>query len=125
MKKQKSLNYLDRKLITILLYIATFSVVVIYWRQPATAFVLLLAISIALNIVTRWRLINMYIITAILGCLAEIVCIKSGAWYYGNPQFLGIPYWLPLVWGNASVLFFELAEQFGHIQIAERKKRKR
>ena len=40
-----------------------------------------------------------YVLAAVSGPLVEIVCIYFGIWSYTLPQFLGIPIWLPLVWG--------------------------
>ena len=128
LKKQTTTSFLHRRLLTGVLYIGTFTVVVLYWRQPFTALALLIGLSIVLNAVTGWKLIKMYVVCAVLGPISEIICIRAGAWHYGHPQFLGIPIWLPFVWGNASILFFELAEQFGHIKIvsvAQRRSAKR
>lgn len=53
-----------------------------------------------------WRgnkYLYLYIIVAILGPAAEIAAIKAGAWSYSNPDFLGIPYWLPFIWGEAAI----------------------
>lgn len=40
-----------------------------------------------------------YITGAVLGPTGEIICIFFGVWIYNNPLFLGIPLWLPLLWG--------------------------
>ena len=53
---------------------------------------------------------------AIIGPLGEIVCIHFGAWQYANPTFLGIPIWLPFVWGLAVVLIKRFAEIFIKIE---------
>ncbi|HTE22641.1 MAG TPA: hypothetical protein VK674_06395 [Candidatus Limnocylindria bacterium] len=100
-------------------------VVVVFWREPLITLLLLMSLGLVLNAVTGWRLIKVYLITALLGCAAEVICIQAGAWQYGSPQFLGIPIWLPFVWGNASVLFFELAGQFGHTHVSTPKKHSR
>ena len=38
------------------------------------------------------------------GTLWEINAIQLGIWSYSNPSFLGIPLWLPLVWGETAVV---------------------
>jgi len=45
-----------------------------------------------------------FIYGAILGPLAEIICIRYGVWQYSNPLFFGIPFWLVVVWGLAFML---------------------
>ena len=36
--------------------------------------------------------------------------ITTGAWAYDSPQLLGIPIWLPFVWGNAGLFILNMAE---------------
>ena len=38
------------------------------------------------------------------GPIAEIIAVSTGAWKYSNPTFLGIPLWLPFLWGMAVFL---------------------
>ncbi len=39
----------------------------------------------------------------IVGSISEIAGVSFGAWTYNNPSFLGIPIWLPLIWGMAAL----------------------
>ena len=57
-----------------------------------------------------------FIVGAIVGPIGEIVAISFGVWQYTNPSFLGIPIWLPLVWGLAVVLIKRVAEIFVKIE---------
>ena len=41
---------------------------------------------------------------------AEAVAIKFGAWQYSNPTALGVPIWLPLLWGSAIVFIKRFSE---------------
>ena len=45
----------------------------------------------------------LYIICSVAGTLAEAVAIASGAWKYSLPNFIGVPYWLPFLWGIAAL----------------------
>ncbi|MFH1211400.1 MAG: hypothetical protein V1659_00545 [Candidatus Woesearchaeota archaeon] len=58
-----------------------------------------------------------FVTGAIIGPLAEILCIHFGAWQYFNPSFLGIPAWLPLAWGLATMLIKRIAETFVKIEM--------
>ena len=54
-----------------------------------------------------WRripVIILYLSGAILGPLGETIGVRSGAWQYSSPMFLGIPLWLPFAWGAMTVL---------------------
>ena len=53
----------------------------------------------------RWStFIILYLIGAVLGPLGEMIGVRSGAWQYSSPTFLGIPLWLPFAWGTMTVL---------------------
>lgn len=43
------------------------------------------------------------ILTAICGCLVESSLVQIGHFYYVEPDFLGVPYWLPFLYITASV----------------------
>jgi hypothetical protein len=44
-----------------------------------------------------------------MGSLAEAVFVRSGAWSYTNPSFLGIPMWFPIAFGTAGLIGGRLA----------------
>lgn len=47
--------------------------------------------------------IYLYILCGLAGAMAEAVAIAFGAWSYASAQFIGIPYWLPLLWGITAI----------------------
>jgi len=53
---------------------------------------------------------------AFVGTVAEIICIHFGVWQYANPTIFGIPMWLPLAWGFATMLIKRIAETFVKIE---------
>ena len=44
------------------------------------------------------------LIAAVLGPLGEIAISATGAFEYANPDFAGIPMWLPALWANGGLL---------------------
>ena len=50
----------------------------------------------------------LFIAIMISGPIAESVAIYFGLWNYSSPFFLGIPIWLPFVWGNAGLYIIRL-----------------
>lgn len=83
------------------------SVVVLCWRRPLWASLLLsggLAIQLWL-----WREkadTVMMVAAALLGTPSEILCVRLGVWSYHAPGLVfGIPVWLPLVWASLLCLF--------------------
>ncbi|MDP7505887.1 MAG: hypothetical protein QF362_00385 [Candidatus Woesearchaeota archaeon] len=53
-----------------------------------------------------------FVCGAIIGSLAEIICVYFGVWQYANPSFLGVPMWSPLAWGLVTMLVIQIAEKF-------------
>ncbi len=45
---------------------------------------------------------------ATFGPLAEIIAVHFGVWSYSHATVIGIPLWLPLLWGLASVFFLKI-----------------
>jgi hypothetical protein len=74
--------------------------------------VLLVLTAIALGIDRRpgdvWILIG----GAVLGPVAEAVAVACGAWTYTVPDALGLPLWLPVAWGLATLLIKRITEIF-------------
>ncbi len=74
------------------------------WREGVFLVVLLFAIGCILMWLNReQRLWPIYLGTFIGGPLAEAIVIAFGGWTYADSHFLGIPFWLPFIWGNAGV----------------------
>lgn len=48
------------------------------------------------------------LIAAVLGPLAEAVMVALGAFDYANPDFAGIPIWLPTLWANGGLMIRRL-----------------
>ena len=53
---------------------------------------------------------------AVVGPVAEIVCVHFGVWQYANPSFLGIPVWLPLAWGFVTMLIGRIAGTLSRVK---------
>ncbi len=49
----------------------------------------------------------LYLLMFFTGILLEIIAVYFGGWNYTHPDILGIPYWLPFVWGNASLYIID------------------
>jgi len=91
--------------IAVLVYIAVVFTVSRFWQQPnlvlgISALLAMIVISLKPNRET----FTAFILGGLLGSFTESICIHFGAWSYTSPQFLGIPLWLPIVWGIAAVI---------------------
>jgi uncharacterized membrane protein YoaT (DUF817 family) len=78
--------------------------IALFWEDN---FVLTLFVAVYTAFLLKfWHAIEdlrCFIFVVIVGTASEIVSVSFGAWTYNNPTFLGIPIWLPLTWGVASL----------------------
>ncbi len=49
--------------------------------------------------------------------LLDIVCVAFGVWSYSYPTLLGIPLWLPFLWGMNCVALRRLAHTLLKMQV--------
>ncbi len=103
------------KLLVLFLALAlTVALVSLYYRNNAvvlSVFVLAL-IAVFVRSKNPKRDAIPFVLGAIFGPTMEIVIIHHGAWQYTNPTFLGIPIWLPLLWGFAALFLGKIAKWF-------------
>jgi hypothetical protein len=104
-------NFVRDMLINLLLiFLGIFAIVKFYHRNLFLAIILAI---ISFAFIKMWNTKHdtvFYFIAAVIGPLAEIVCIHFGAWEYSNPSFLGIPAWLPFVWGISFLSIRRVSE---------------
>ncbi len=78
--------------------------VIFFWEKNWIVFVLV--ITGWLIAILTWHEHEdfiLYVVGGIGGPIGEIIAIHFGVWQYSNPDFFGIPIWLPFLWGSASV----------------------
>lgn len=74
------------------------------WQQPLLVFAGV--VLVAAGILALYRnpvLYAVFVVVGVVGAAAEAVAIHHSAWTYTQPQLLGIPLWLPVLWGVAGV----------------------
>ena len=55
-----------------------------------------------------------FILSVIFFGLAELTLVRAGIWTYSNPQLIGIPYWMPLMWGLCTAILKQVTDGFKH-----------
>lgn len=74
------------------------------WDRPLLALPGVSAVAVGVLALYRDRVLySIFVVVGILGAAVEVVTIHFGAWTYARPQALGIPVWLPVLWGIAGV----------------------
>ena len=114
----KETNLLKRELFyEFLLFIAGIASVCLFFKNNILLMVVLIAGWIIGILVWHEKHdIIFFLVGAILGSLGELVCVNYGVWRYENPSFLGIPIWLPFVWGLSAVFIKRVSETFLKIE---------
>ena len=97
----------------IVLFFTGIVTIAIFFNNNIVLSVLLIAIwLIGIKFWHKKQDVYFFVTGAILGPLAEIICVYFGVWQYANPSFFGIPMWLPPAWGFATMLIKQIAETF-------------
>src|SRR3989338_4959757 len=105
MHKKVTLNEL---VLELGLFVFVFSLISYLYRSNVLLTLMLLFVwCIGIFFWHTRRDITIFIVSSILGPIAEIVAIRFGVWSYSNPVFLGIPPWLPIAWGEASLFSYK------------------
>ncbi len=81
--------------------------VVLFWRQPILATILLsTGIALWLCYYRNRADAAAMLWAALLGTPSEMLCVYKGVWAYQAPGvILGIPVWIPLIWASLFCLF--------------------
>lgn len=86
------------------------AVSLLYKNNLLLTFVILAGWLVAVRLWHVKRDIYLFLSAAALGAAAEIIAVRFGAWQYSNPTLLGVPIWLPLLWGIAVVFIKRVAD---------------
>ncbi|MFW6210318.1 MAG: hypothetical protein ACOC4E_02385 [Patescibacteria group bacterium] len=52
-----------------------------------------------------------FAIFAVSGFVAEAIVVTGGAWTYETQHLLGLPVWLPILWGSVGVASIRMVEK--------------
>ena len=93
------------------LALATLLLTAALWRTPIVLTVLLIATgAVMFAIRPNAPSVAVYATAFVFGPVAEILSIYTGAWTYESPSVLGVPVWLPFLWGNAGLFMLNTGE---------------
>lgn len=104
---------MDRGLLTHVLAPLSLVVVALFWNQPFHVLAGLVVIAGMMLYLRGSKTDIVFFVTAgLAGTAAEAIAIYFGAWNYGNSQLLGVPIWLPVLWGIAALFTDRLHHEF-------------
>lgn len=97
-------------LATMAFIILVVSIVRLWSNNGLLGLVILIQNLLALSYWKRRRHVFRFVATALIGTIAEVAFVASGAWSYANPTLMGIPLWFPLSFGQAGLLGQEIVD---------------
>lgn len=101
----------QKALVNAALALGTLLLTSVLWRTPVALTAILIVTGVAIYALRPSRTSAfVYLIGFLFGPLAEAVSIRTGAWEYASPTLLGIPLWLPFVWGIAALFIQNTAD---------------
>jgi uncharacterized membrane protein YoaT (DUF817 family) len=97
------------QIFTGLIAISSLVSVALLWKYSFILTIVLIILAILMLLINRSKQeIKTFVFCAFFGAMAEVFAIIFGAWTYGNPNFIGIPIWLIVLWGIASVFMIRV-----------------
>ena len=92
------------------LFVLIFSLIsYMYESNVLLTIILLFAWGMGIFLWHTKRDVIIFVVSAVLGSIGNIVCVKFGVWTYTEPVFMGIPPWLPIALGEAALFFYKIS----------------
>ena len=98
--------------------VLTLTIVVNFYRNINLTTLLLSVLAIIALL--KWRNKNtliIFIVGGILGTIAEIIGVSFGVWNYSVANFLNVPSWLLVLWGNVAIFIYRLSNEIKKIKM--------
>ncbi|RMF92890.1 MAG: DUF2878 family protein [Candidatus Schekmanbacteria bacterium] len=106
---KEAINQIFTELIAILSLVS----VLLLWKHNFILTVVLIILAILMLLMNKSKQeVKTFVFCAFFGAMAEAFAIVFGAWTYRNPSFIGIPIWLTVLWGIASVFIVRVYLSF-------------
>ena len=98
------MNKKINQIFTNLIAIASLLSVALLWKHSFILTIVLVTLATLMLLMNKSKQeLKIFIFSALFGIFAEAFAISFGAWTYGNPDIIGIPIWLTILWGIASI----------------------
>jgi len=89
-------------------------IMLFFGTNNASMIIICVSMTSAYMIVTKNIERLYFILSVIFFGLAELTLVRAGIWTYSNPQLIGIPYWMPLMWGLCTAILKQVTDGFKH-----------
>ncbi len=98
------MKQITNQIFTGLIAIASLISVAFLWKQNFILLITLMFLATLMLLMNKSKQeLKTFIFCSFFGAIAEAFAIMFGAWNYGNPDIIGVPIWLIILWGIASI----------------------
>jgi uncharacterized membrane protein YoaT (DUF817 family) len=99
----------------IALVVLQITAVSIWYSEPIAVFVATAVIAVTFLATLHFsrRYVFSFFLFGVLGTVAEFFPVQFGAWSYAEVGRVGLPAYLPIIWGTAGVAIIHTAEKMG------------
>lgn len=98
------------------MFIAILQIVLVTWFYTNTAVVYSCLIILSLLLLWQFEFkrpyVLMFLLTGLSGFVGEAIVVQKEAWVYSTQDFVGLPYWLFLLWGSVGVACMHFGNKF-------------
>lgn len=95
---------LYKNIVNNLIAVSSLIFVALLWENQLAVLASLSIIAVLLLFLrAKKRDLVFFVFTGFSGAAAEAIGVYFGAWTYTNSMFLGLPVWLPILWGVAGL----------------------
>lgn len=109
------MNKKANNLFTGLIAILSLVSVALLWKKNFILTIVLIILAIFMLLMNKSkREIIVFVFFGFLGAGIEVSEIAFGVWRYNNPSFIGIPIWLIVLWGIASIFIIRVYSSFNN-----------
>jgi len=93
-----------KHILTAIFAIVALLSVSLLWKESYILTVVLGITAMCMLLVNKSKHeIYLFFLSGMAGAFAEAIAISAGAWTYTLPTLIGVPIWLPVLWGIAAV----------------------
>ncbi len=98
------MNKKNKRLFTRIIAFLSLISVALLWEYNLILTIVLVALAAFMLLMNKSKQeLRIFVYCGLSGALAEVIVVFFGAWTYANPNIIGIPIWLIVLWGIASV----------------------
>ncbi|MDA3856088.1 MAG: DUF2878 family protein [Candidatus Woesearchaeota archaeon] len=106
------MNEYLKSFLTNTLSVMTLLTVAFLWNNPNLVLVLLIFYAFLILFLMKDKdMILIFFICGLMGAISEIIAISYGAWTYSKPNYFGIPIWLLVLWGIATLFMINFSKE--------------